>query len=196
MTQDRVFVVTDMEANGLRPGEHSMLSLASVAIAEADGAELSRFSATLEPLPELTTEPATMAWWAENPVAYATATRDPRPAAAVIAEYVAWVRALPGQAVFVGQPLIFDGGWVAWYLWRFAGLRLFHGPRPGKPLFEGGGVDLASLAMGATGRRYAESGRSAWPEAWYGDHAHSHCALDDALGYAAALRMLLVAARR
>jgi hypothetical protein len=106
------------------------------------------------------------------------------------------VRSLPGPAVFVGQPVLFDGGWVAWYLWRFAGIRLFHGPRSGQPLFDGGGVDLASLAMGATGRSYAECARSAWPEEWLGGHAHTHCALDDALGYAAALRSLLVTARR
>ena len=59
---DSVFVVTDIEADGLRPGEHSMLAFASVAIAEATGEEVGRFTATLTPLPELTTEPATMEW--------------------------------------------------------------------------------------------------------------------------------------
>ncbi len=50
--------------------------------------------------------------------------------------------------------------------------------------------------MGATGRSYADSARSSWPAAWYGGHVHTHCALDDALGYAAALRSLLAASRR
>lgn len=193
---DSVFVVTDIEADGLRPGEHSMISFASVAITEATGAEVGRFTATLTPLPELTTEPATMEWWRTEPEAWAAATLNPRDPAAVMADYVAWVRALPGPAVFVGQPTLFDGAWIAWYLWRFAGVRLIHGPRPGRPLFEGGGLDLASFAMGATGRSYAESDRAHWPAAWYGGHEHTHCALDDALGYAAALRSLLAAARR
>jgi hypothetical protein len=193
---DIIFVVTDVEADGLRPGSHSMISIASIAITEATGEEVGRFTANLRALPEMVSEPATMMWWAQNKDAWEISTRDARDPAEVIADYVVWVRALPAPAVFVGQPACFDGDWINWYLMRFAGIHLYHGPRPGRPLFEGGGVDLVSLIMGATGRRYSDCGRPSWPQAWYGGHEHSHCALDDALGYAAVLRTMLEVSRQ
>jgi len=55
------YVVTDIEANGLVPGRHSMISMASVAV-DQRGTELGRFTVNLVPLAENTSDPGTMAW--------------------------------------------------------------------------------------------------------------------------------------
>lgn len=185
-----LYVVVDIETDGPDPGGNSMLSFGAVA-SHAEGPPVACFSVNLSPLPGASPEPRTLAWWRSEPEAWAAATRDPVPAATAMTRFAEWLRALPQRPVFAAYPLVFDGTWIDWYLRRFTGLRLCKGPYNGEALFEGTAIDMPSLAMGALGLEAAETLRKPFPEAWLGGHAHSHGALDDALGYAVLLQHLL-----
>lgn len=186
-----VYVITDIEADGPDPGTHSMLGWASVAQA-ATGKEVGHFTANIAPLDGAQVDPGTMAWWKSQPQAWLEVTRDQRPPEAAVMDFIAWVRTLSDTVVFVAHPLSFDGAWIDWYLQRFAGVRLFDRSRdPG--LLHGFGIDLPSLVMGTMGWDYRRCRREYYPEAWLGGYHHSHCALDDARGYAALFRTMCAA---
>ncbi|MET1006728.1 MAG: hypothetical protein ABWX96_14355 [Propionibacteriaceae bacterium] len=182
------YLVTDIEANGLVPGRHSMISIASVAI-DQDGRELDRFEINLEPVEGTSSDPETMAWWDTQPDAWREATIDPVRPGVAVKRFIAWGQNLPGDRIFVAHPLSFDGEYVGWYLDRFAGMPLYDQPR--QPGLTVAGVDLPSLVMGVKGWERQDCGRHNYPEDWLGGHVHSHRAIDDALGYASLLRHLL-----
>jgi len=191
MTRPTCFIVTDIEADGPDPGRHSMLSFASVAV-DATGRAFAEFSVVLRPLPDLARDADTMAWWARQPQAWAAATRDAIDPAEAMRSWAAWVAGLPDVPVFVGHPVTFDGAWIDWYLQKFIGRRLFERPRqPG--LSAGAGLDLSTMVMAVHGWDYRQCNSAHYPEAWFGGHHHSHCALDDARGYAHLLALLLAA---
>jgi len=182
MTSTTSFIVTDIEADGPDPGRHSMLSIGSVACG-ADGARQGEFTINLAPLPDGEQDPGTMAWWKTQPEAWHETTRNQVEPGKAIRAWADWVRSLPGTPVFVAHPLSFDGAWIDWYLQRYVGRRLFFRSR--EPGFcHGSGVDLPSLVMAITGWEYERCAREHYPAAWFGGHDHSHCALDDARGYA------------
>ncbi len=162
---------TDIEADGPVPGLHSMLSLASAAF-RADKTLVGTFSANLETLSGARPDPRTMAWWANQPGAWAACRQDARPAQQVMDEYAAWLEALPGRPVFVAYPLGFDFGFVNWYLMRFAG----------RSPFGHSGVDIKSFAMAMLGVEFRRSIKAHMPGRWFDpDRPHTHVALDDAL---------------
>jgi hypothetical protein len=189
MTDSTLYLVTDIEADGPDPGQHSMLSFACVAT-DATG-DIAEFSMVMERLPGTEGDPRTMRWWATQPEAWAAATLDPVAPEEAMQRFVTWVRALPSEPVFTANPLVFDAAWMDWYLRRFAGTRLFRGPYEGPQLFHGAGVDICSLAMGVLGWSHDRAWAKEYPPGWLGEHAHTHCALDDARGYAVLLRQLL-----
>lgn len=178
-----IYVVTDVETDGPSPGLHSMRSFASVAV-RLDGTELGRFEAVLEPLPGTSPDPATLDWFRSVPEAWTAATTDPEPAAAVMARWTAWVRALPGVAVFAASPLAFDAAWVDHYLRRFTRDGVMQGPYEQDRLFGGPALCIRSYASAVTGRPVAELPPGSLPDAWSGGVPHSHRAIDDAVGYA------------
>ncbi len=164
-----VYVSTDVEADGPIPGPHSMLSFASVALT-ADGATLGTFTANLDLLPDATPHPATAAFWAGNPAAYAATRVGSEDPAAAMARYVAWLKGLPGKPVFVAYPAGFDFLFVYWYLIRFAG----------ESPFSHSALDLKTMAMVLLGRGYRDATKRNMPRAWFGPGRHTHVALDDA----------------
>lgn len=189
MKQAVSFIVTDIEADGPDPGRHSMLSLASVARGD-DGQDHGEFTVNLMSLPEAEQDPGTMRWWQAHPLAWQQTKRDQKEPATAMRAWVHWVQSRPGTPVFAAHPLSFDGAWVDWYLQRFVGCRLFYRPRdPG--LCYGAGVDIPSLIMATTGWEYQRCNRDHYPATWLGGHNHSHCALDDARGYAHLLTLIL-----
>ena len=184
------YLVTDIEATGFRPGEHSMLSLASVAVSEA-GAELGRFEAVLAELPDATWDPGTRAWFEQDePEALAAATTDPCDPASVMADFVAFVLALPRPRVFAAQPVAFDGSWIDHYLRRFTDHQLLDGLYATDPLFHDS-LCLRSYAAAVTGRFVGEISASTLPSECFGDVPHTHRAIDDAFGYSNLLVELL-----
>lgn len=179
---DPVYVVTDAEFDGPAPGRNSMMSFASVAVAE--GAIAATFEAVLAPLPEAEPDPGTMEWFATVPAALDAATESALPPAVVMANYVAWLRQLAGDPVFAAHPLALDGIWMDYYLLRFAGERLMEGHRGGDWLFSAPGLCIRSFAAGRLGWDLAKCSPANYPPDWLGGHKHTHRAIDDALGYA------------
>ena len=169
-----IYVSTDVEADGPIPGPHSMLSFASAAY-RADKTLLGTFSANLATLPEATPEPRTMEWWRGQPEAWAACRADPRDTAAVMPEYVAWLKDLPGKPVFVAYPAAFDFLFVYWYLIRFVG----------ESPFSHSALDVKTYAMALLGTGYRDSTKRNMPPNWFDDLPHTHVALDDAIGQGA-----------
>ncbi|HSI34632.1 MAG TPA: hypothetical protein VK986_13670 [Tepidisphaeraceae bacterium] len=166
-----IYVSTDCETDGPIPGPHSMLSVASAAITEA-GDVVATFSANLETLPGASGDPQTMAWWGENPAAWAACRTDLRTPADAMREYAAWLDGLPGKPVFVAYPAGFDFTFVYWYLIRFAG----------RSPFSHSALDIKTLAMAALGCEYRDATKRNMPQEWFPpDAPHTHVALDDAI---------------
>ncbi len=169
MAKTEIYVSTDIEADGPIPGPHSMLSFASVAF-DANGEELGHFSANLEPLADAEPHPGTMAWWERFPEAWAACRESPRPPLQVMAEYLAWLKALPGTPVFTGWPAGWDFMFIYWYLIRFTGERPFSETS----------LDIRSYAMAVRKRGFLRCGKNYLPKRWQEAPAQEHVALDDA----------------
>lgn len=185
-----IYVVTDVEVDGPTPGENSMLSFASVAVT-AKGREAADFQAVLGTLEGATPDQPTMDWFRGHPEAFAAATDNPQPPQEVMLRYVSWVRALPGDPIFVAHPLAMDGRWIDYYLRRFAGIRLLKGPWQGERLFYAGGLCLRSFAAGKLGWPLWDCAPKSYPSDWLGHHRHTHKAIDDARAYANLLAYLM-----
>lgn len=165
-----IYVSTDVEVDGPIPGPHSMLSFGSAAFM-ADKTLVSTFSANLELLPGATGHPDTMAWWDKHPEAWEASRKNPRDPAEAMADYVAWLDALPAKPVFVGYPAAFDFMFVYWYLMRFAG----------RSPFSFSALDIKTMAMMMLGKEYQRITKRAMPKRWFDPLPHSHVALDDAI---------------
>ena len=185
ISDSQIFIVVDIEADGPAVGLHSMLSLAAVATTAKN--EVSQFYRKLTTLPDTHPDPATSAWWKQNPEAHTEATSDPLPPGEVMTEFYDWVITLGHEAIFVANPVGLDYTFVSWYLARFA---------PGNPFKNEKNsiraLDIKSYVAGKYGVTFEKAGRVHWPdEVTKGMPEHTHNALDDAKGYAAALRNLL-----
>ena len=88
-----------------------------------------------------------------------------------MADYVAWLDALPGKPVFVGYPAAFDFLFIYWYLMRFVG----------RSPFSFSALDIKTMAMVMLGTDYRGSTKRNMPKRWFDDLPHRHVALDDAL---------------
>lgn len=165
-----IYISTDVETDGPIPGPHSMLSFGSAAYT-ADKRLLSTFSANLETLPGAAAHPKTAEWWATQPEAWAACRTDLAPPEAAMRRYVSWIKALPGQPVFVAYPAGFDFLFVYWYLIRFTG----------ESPFSHSALDMKSYAMAVLRTGYRESTKRNLPRQWFDKLPHTHVALDDAV---------------
>ncbi len=167
---EEIYVSTDIESDGPVPGAYSMRSIGSAAFT-ADGTLLATFTATLEALPGASTSAATMAWWAQQPEAWAAVQADPEPPEVVMRRYRSWLDGLPGQPVFAGYPAGYDFMFVYWYLIRYTG---------GSP-FGLMALDVRTYAMAVLGKPYRECGRVDMAARFLPDRIHTHVALEDAI---------------
>ncbi|HEV2097949.1 MAG TPA: hypothetical protein VGR45_03385, partial [Stellaceae bacterium] len=167
------------------PGPHSMLSFGSAAYL-ADKTLVSTFAANLQPLPEASGHPDTMAWWTLHPEAWQATRRDPRPPSDAMADYLQWLEGLPGQPVFVGYPAAFDFMFVYWYLMRFAG----------RSPFSFSALDIKTMAMVMLGKDYRRCTKNNMPKRWCDALPHSHLALQDAIEQGALFCNMLRESRR
>jgi hypothetical protein len=167
---NEIYVSTDVEADGPIPGPHSMLSFGSAAFS-AEGELLSTFSANLELLDGATGHPSTMAWWATQQEAWEQTRRDLQSPAVAMANYLAWLKALPGKPVFVGYPVAYDFLFVYWYLMKFTG----HSP------FSHSALDIKTFAMAMLQIPYRDATKRNMPRRWFPTSPHTHVALDDAI---------------
>lgn len=175
-----IYVSTDVEVDGPIPGPYSMLSLGSAAYTGA-GALLATFSVNLISLPGARQDPATMAWWAQNPESWAACRANPQPPATAMNEYVAWIKALPGVPIFVGYPAAFDFMFVYWYLLYFVG----------ESPFARRALDIRTFAMAQLQQPYLSVSREALPAHYRPEQPHTHQAVEDALEQGAIFCKLL-----
>lgn len=166
-----VYVSTDVESDGPIPGPNSMLSIGSAAFT-LDGGLIGTFSANLLELPGSAPDPVTKAeFWDKNPEAWAACRKDPRDPREAMADYVAWVEALPGRPVFVGYPATYDFMFVYWYIIR-------HGLR--SP-FSFSALDIKSYSMAVLKLPFRESTKRNFPRRWFPKSPHTHVAVEDAV---------------
>jgi DNA polymerase III alpha subunit (gram-positive type) len=166
-----IYVSTDIETDGPVPALHSMLSLASAAF-RADGTLVDTFTVNLETLDGATEHPETMLFWQKFPAAWAASRENPQPPELAMREYVAWIKRLPGEPVFVAYPVVFDFMFVQWYLHRFTG----------SSPFTFVGLDIKSYAAAMLKFDFLNVNKSTMPRRWFDDTLpHTHRALDDAI---------------
>lgn len=190
MPEEAIYFVTDIEADGPDPSHNSMISIGSVALHERDGI-VGQFSVNLAPRADRAANSRTMQWWATQPLAYEAATQDPRPPSSAMNNFADWVEGFSGWRVFAARPLLFDGAFIDEYLKTYVNSRIFGGPFDGRQVFNGNGLDIESFLIGLFGWRYEHGHEVPFPADWRGGHAHTHQAIDDALGYANALHRAL-----
>jgi hypothetical protein len=180
-----IYVSTDVETDGPIPGPNSMLSFASAAY-RADKTLVDTFTANLETLPDAAGDPRTMAWWQQNPDAWAATRTDPEAPSEALPRYVAWLKRLPGKPVFVAYPAGFDFLFVYWYLIRFAG----------ESPFSFSALDVKTYAMALLGCGYRDAVKGNMPRRWFDALPHTHVALDDAIEQGALFCNMLAENRR
>lgn len=189
LEDNQIYIIVDIELNGLIPGEHSMLSIGAVA-STADK-EVGSFYKKLQPLDDLSADLETMDWWKTQPEAWQEVNTDAQPANAVIEAFREWVKSFGKSPVFVASPLILDYPFIKWYLHRFGGEQLFEDFEPVQRT-----LDLASFTAGKLNIPLAKARRMQLPpEITQGMPGHSHKAIDDARGYGVILRNVLKVAR-
>lgn len=169
-----IYVSTDIETDGPVPGLNSMLSFASAAFS-ADKKILSTFTANLETLAGAASDPATMKWWATKREAWEASRRNPQPPLIVMPQYVAWLKGLPGNPVFVGYPAAFDFMFITYYLYKFAG----------ESPFAYFALDIKSYAMAVLKMNFHDVTKASMPKRWFDDLPYTHVALDDAISQGA-----------
>jgi hypothetical protein len=169
-----IYVSTDIEADGPVPGLNSMLSFGSAAY-QPDKQLVATFSANLELLPGATSHPETMAWWQTKQEAWQACRRNTQAPEAVMSEYVAWLKELPGNPVFVGYPAAFDFMFVTYYLYRFAG----------ESPFSYFALDIRTYAMALMNKPFSDISKSVMPSRWFDNLPYTHVALDDAISQGA-----------
>ena len=165
-----IYVSTDVESDGPIPGPHSMLSFGSAAYL-SDKTLLGTFSANLETLPGATGHPETMTWWKTQPGAWKACRENLETPETALPRYVAWLKSLPGNPVFVAYPAGYDFLFVYWYLIRFAG----------ESPFSHSALDIKTLAMALMHCDYRDATKRNMPKRWFGKQPHTHKALDDAI---------------
>lgn len=122
MTKPEIYVSIDIETDGPCPGLNSMLALGAAAFSE-EGELLDTWYSTLFRLPEATSNPATMDWWATQPEAYDEVRRNKNLAHDAIPAFATWCDLLKEDEALVpvAKPAGFDYPFVLYYLHRFAG---------------------------------------------------------------------------
>ena len=185
------YISIDIEADGPAPGLSSMLSLGAAAFILDDTQpqgwrQLDTFQGVLQPLPEATPDPKTMAWWNTQPKAWKAATEGAVDPAQVMRRFVDWVSKFD-QPVLTGYPVTYDFMWVYYYTIRFTG---FLAP------FGFQGLDIKTLAMERMSCDFKRATKRNMPRAWFkGAPKHTHEALDDAIGQGVLLMNLLTTER-
>ena len=165
-----IYVSTDIESDGPVPGLHSMLSFGSAAYT-ASKELISTFQTNLELLPDAASWPETMEWWKGYPEAWNACRSNPQLPVEAMKQYLEWIKALPGNPVFVAYPLSFDYGFIHWYLMKFTG----------ENPFQLGGIDIKSYAMALLKVDYSSINKNNLPKEWLPLPSRPHKALEDAI---------------
>lgn len=174
--QPEIYVSIDIEADGPAPLVHSMLSFGAAAFDPRKGKGkaglIGKFSANLHQLPDATTAPDTMAWWATQKEAWEACRRDLQDPAEAMRAFAVWIRSLPGKPAPVCYPVGYDWTFIYVYFFKFLGEN---------PLGRAG-FDIKSYSAGVLGVDFFEAHKSKLPKRWFDRSLkHTHLAIDDAM---------------
>ena len=178
----KIYFSIDIETMGLCAGLHSMISLGAAAIDVDTGELVDTFKGNLKELPDAVEDKSqpvggltVREFWEKYPEAYRRATENARDPQDVITEFVAWVQSFGLQyPVAAFWKPGFDGAFLRYYLYRFAGGDIF-----GRG---GSGLDIKTLAAIASGQSFGETTIAKLGAEWKnGFTNHTHDALDDAV---------------
>ncbi len=101
--------------------------------------------------------------------------------------YLAWLKALPGEPVFVAYPVAFDYMFVQWYLINFTG----------ESPFSYVALDIKTFAWALLRTDFHETTKSIMPPRWFDQQPElAHHALEDALDQGALFCNMLAEHRR
>jgi hypothetical protein len=173
-SKPEIYCMTDVEADGKCPGLSSMLSFATAAF-DIEKNLIGTFEANLNLLPDASPTLDTMVFWNSteaNRAALATTRVNTQDPAVAMAQYVEWLKTLPGQPIFVGYPAMYDFKWIDYYCVRFLGSNPFSFSRA---------VDVKSYAWAILGRSFQSCSKKTMPRHWFDDLPHTHVAIDDAI---------------
>lgn len=164
----------DVETDGPIPGQNSMLSIGCAAFTLEEG-YISSWSANLRRLPGAEQNKDTMNWWKTQPEAWAACQENPSEPQQVMCAFKEWVYSTAGEVnrkpVCVAYPAGFDFMFVYWYLVKFTG----NSP------FSFSCLDIKSYVAGMLSKPYRRVSKKRMPKRWFGDCAHTHLAVDDAI---------------
>lgn len=180
-----IYVSTDVETDGPIPGVHSMLSIGSAAYTP-DKKMVGGFTANLATLPGAEPHPHTMKWWESQPEAWKACRENVQSPEEAMSNYLAWLKGLPGELVFVAYPAAFDFMFVSWYLNRFTG----------ENPFGWHALDIKSYAMAVLKYDFHDTVKRNMPRKWFDDLPYTHKALDDAISQGALFCNMLAYHRR
>jgi len=176
VAKPELYVSVDVEADGRIPGPNSMLSFGAACFSEA-GQLVGTFTRNLETLPGARGDPDTMRWWATQPEAWDACRQDLVDPAQAMAEFQAFLEEQRAEQdatlVFVGFPASYDFMFVYWYLIEFTG----------ESPFSFSALDIKTYAAAVLKKGYRSCSKRGLPKRWFqGTEAHTHQALDDAIG--------------
>ena len=182
---NQIYVIVDIEADGPTPELFSMLSIGAVATTKNE--EVARFYRKILPLENAGQNANTMNWWKTQPDAWTEVTTDAENPEKVMTDFHNWLKEFGKNPVFVAHPIAFDYTFVSWYLYKFVGKNLFTDNKDDPKT-----LDLKSFISAKYGKTLDDSAVGNLSEDLLeGSPAHSHKAIDDAIGYASVLRNIL-----
>lgn len=189
-----IYVNFDLEATGIDPDRHGILSIGAVAHRREGSSgrweEVGFVSLNLLLAEGRGWDKETLKWWKqpEQAEAWEAVMKDRIHAVTATKMVFEWLQSVrkadettggDGRISFVAYPIAYDLPLLRSYMREFVGEPWIEWADTHKAGL--GGVDLQTLAMAVLGRAYQDCRRRTWPDAWNPpDLPHTHVALDDA----------------
>jgi DNA polymerase III alpha subunit (gram-positive type) len=165
------YISIDLETTGPLPGVNTLLSLGAAAFTLEDGM-LDTYEVNFEVLPGDRNDRETMEFWGKWPEAYAATRENTKLPQTAILEFVEWFEKFENP-VFVFYPTKFDGTFLYYYLYKFAGMSFTDSPDC---------IDIKTYALCFLNETSTtKAGKRDWPKRWKTKKRHKHVAISDAI---------------
>ena len=178
---EELYFIVDVEVDGPNIGYNSMLCIGSALLHPKELEVVDTFEINLEPRQEGISDPKTMDWWKQHPVAFAAISKDRVPIKEGMEAFAKWVRSHDGERVFCAQPLSFDYPWIRWYF-NLAEIDI---------PFVWAGLDIATVAAIKLKKNFSRCDKRQFPKELINLESVSHTGASDAVVYAQFLAKLL-----
>jgi DNA polymerase III epsilon subunit-like protein len=174
--REELYISVDIEASGAIPGLFSMLSTGACVVGDVNKG----FYIELKPLNDNFDAEAMQFTGGLSLETLKRNGTDPKTA---MAQFEQWIREVSGnkRPVFVAFGASFDWMFVHWYFITFLG----------RNPFGHNGIDIKAYYMGMKHKKWSETGRKAIEKEFPARTAHTHNALEDAIGNAEIFEQML-----